>query len=177
VDVRTDGWPVLVQAARKRDSAIVTCLLDHGATIPATAEARQAALLKAAEEGSLALVHLLLAGGGDVHAADRTGQTALHKAVGGTVASSATPEEYCATVKLLLVSGADAHATDKDGKTALDLARVRGRTALVELLQAHQAPREATHERSGPTSQRQSLRSVVTLLEVFLKYMKRFRPR
>jgi ankyrin repeat protein len=177
VDVHTNGWPVLVQAVRKGDSAIVTRLLEHGASIPATSEARQDALLRAAEEGSLATVHLLLERGTDVHAADKTGQTALHKAASGATASSATPGDYSDVVKLLLVSGADTHATDQDGRTALDLARARGCTAVVELLQSDEAPRDLAHAEGHKTSPYETFRSSVTLLEVFLKYLKKFRLR
>jgi ankyrin repeat protein len=176
VDVRANGWSLLAQAVRKGDSIIVARLLEHGATIPATAEARQGALLKAAEEGSLATVHLLLERGTDVHAADETGQTALHKAAHGMAASSATAEDYPGVVKLLLVSGADVRATDQDGKTAVDLAKARGRTAIAELLQAHEAPQDMTHEEGRTPSSYETFRTSVSLLELFLKALKRFRP-
>lgn len=176
VDVHTNGWPLLAQAARKGDSAIVARLLERGATIPATAEARQDALLKAAEEGSLAIVHILLERGADIHAADKTGQTALHKAAGGMAASSATVGEYSGVVKLLLVSGANPHATDQDGKTALDLARAKRRTAIVELLQAQEAPQSATLGKGKTTSSHETSWISVSLLELFLKVFKRLRP-
>jgi ankyrin repeat protein len=76
--------------------------------------------------------------GGDVNAAARTGDTALHLA-----ASQGLTE----VVQLLLDKGGKADATNNAGDTALHLAAARGRNAVIRALAAKGAPLDAANKK------------------------------
>ncbi len=78
----------------------------------------------------------LLAGGADVGATDRHGQTALHLAVragGNTKQDNAKRRDLTAS---LLEAGASVKAADPQGNTALHVAAIKGRTETLPLLVA-----------------------------------------
>lgn len=86
-----------------------------------------AALLLSPPFGDAGAVKMLLDGGADANARDPKGRTLLML----TVSSDAILVD---TVKSLIERGAELDAKTPEGKTALDFARLRGATAVVDLL-------------------------------------------
>jgi ankyrin repeat protein len=80
---------------------------------------------KAATSNDLDKLKLLIAGGADIHAKDKYGQTALHEA---------SRYGYTEALKLLIAGGADIHAKDQDCRTALHEASRNGHTEVLKLL-------------------------------------------
>lgn len=100
--------------------------------MPTVAEGPHADLIKAASKGDAALARSLLAGGADVRAKDRFGNTALiYAALGG----------HTEVVRLLLESGADPLAANQIGMTAPKLAAAHGHSEIVELFESHKTTR------------------------------------
>ncbi len=111
---------------------------------------------------SLATV-MLLDRGADVHATDRAGRTLLMLAA----ASDALPVDV---VKTLIARGVDVNAKAPTGDTALGLARLHGRTAVVDALTAAGArdvpsPQEAQATPSRATSIAAAIARSVPLLQ------------
>jgi len=77
--------------------------------------------------GNLEEIAALLEGGADVNAAGELGNRPLHEAVS---------QEHVAVVQFLLDHGASVQEMNDERMTALDLARLRGRQDIVELLSA-----------------------------------------
>jgi ankyrin repeat protein len=118
-------------------------------------------LHRAAQEGGMALVKLLLASGADVNAQDNYGNTPLHEAAlnghkevvallltckadfnarnknGETPLHRAAMTGHNDVAELLLANGADVNAKDNGSTTPLQLAVVNGRQDMVELLRQH----------------------------------------
>ena len=124
------SWPgqaPLIWAAEAGDIQTLAALLDHGAG--KIQPHLDIALASAATRGWLAGVRLLIDHKANPNApSPLAGYTPLMLAV------------YCddldlALVQLLLDKGADPKATGKNGETALSLAKKRGRTVMVELLE------------------------------------------
>jgi ankyrin repeat protein len=116
------------------------------------------ALQETAVFGDLKAVRLMLEHGADVNAFDPLGRTTLMYAA----ISDLLPLE---TVKLLVEHGADVNARNKHtkagdaGLTVLDIAKLNGRTPIVEYLEAHGAnssaqPEVALHPRQSNTVRR-----------------------
>ena len=91
---------------------------------------RQTALHRAARQGHVEVVRLLLEHQADTGAIDRDGRTAL---------LMATREKHETVVKLLVECHADVNRQDKDGLTALYWAARNRDKAIVKLLLEHQA--------------------------------------
>jgi ankyrin repeat protein len=113
------GATPLMRAAKNGDVAMMDVLLAHGAVAGRTMPTGMMALLFAATPGrrksardALAAATLCLDHGADVNAADATGQTALHLAVG-------LSDDL---VKYLVQRGARLDAKDRFGRTPLDVA-------------------------------------------------------
>lgn len=124
--VRTDkeGDSALGIAIDNGQREVAAALLDGGASTrsagyesreAALAAARDGALLRAAEEGTIEEVTPLLSEGAPVDARDRRGRTPLLRA-----AASSSPNPL--VISLLLERGADVAAADHAGDTALILA-------------------------------------------------------
>jgi len=100
----------------------------RGADVKARHNGGGGALLPAAQLGDTGVVKLLLENGAEVNARHASGYTALMYAA---ASESNDPE----MIKALLASGAEIGAKAKDGETALSLARRKGNTEIVRLLE------------------------------------------
>ena len=126
-DVQAGGRAPLVWAAEEGNVETIACLLRHGA-----AEYKKhlnEALFCAAVRGPSEAVKMLLDQGGDPSA--RAGFAGYTPLIGAAYSELKSP----AVVKMLLDKGADVKLKGADGQTALSLAKKRGHTAVVELLQ------------------------------------------
>jgi uncharacterized protein len=81
----------------------------------------------AAVRGDLEEIYALLDGGADVNASGELGYTALHEA---------TSQEHFDAVRVLLEAGARTDIRNEFGDTALDIASLRNRQSLVDLLKS-----------------------------------------
>ncbi|KDQ07885.1 hypothetical protein BOTBODRAFT_119484, partial [Botryobasidium botryosum FD-172 SS1] len=90
--------------------------LGAGGDVEKTEGRRRTRLHKAAQEGDLRLVELLLRFGANVHAPDYADDHPLHKAV------ELTGPEAIPIIKALLKAGADVNAQNRDGDTPLSRA-------------------------------------------------------
>jgi ankyrin repeat protein len=114
------GDTALHAAAAGYRVEIAKMLLAAGADVNAAGNHRRSAPLHYAADGSgfvpkrqVAMIRLLLDAGADIHAQDKNGATALHRAVRTRCA---------AAVKYLLDAGADATIRNLPGSTAFHLA-------------------------------------------------------
>jgi Ankyrin repeats (many copies) len=114
-----------------KHSAIVKLLLEHGADAvlntmqcyACTCCGHVSALMMCKDT---AILKLLLAAGGDVHAVTSSGDTCLH---------IAAKQNYSAPVVCLLIkAGADMHARNSEGETAAQVAYGHGNTLIEQLL-------------------------------------------
>ncbi|HWO01122.1 MAG TPA: ankyrin repeat domain-containing protein [Blastocatellia bacterium] len=122
-DVKGAGRQALASAHRAKCTKCLEILLEHADRQTASI----AAVLFATPGGDASAVKALLDRGADANARDPHGNTLLALAAN----SDAIPVE---TVKSLIERGADLNAKDADGRTALDCAKLRGSTAVVDLL-------------------------------------------
>ena len=78
VDERTNGWPLLVEAASEGHAAVVRALVESGAAVDAMDNNGWTALHLAAENGNPEVVELLLKHTEDLNAKADKGHTAPH---------------------------------------------------------------------------------------------------
>lgn len=126
-DLQAGGRAPLVWAAEEGNVETVACLLRNGAG--KNQVHLNQALFSAAVRGPVAAVQLLLERGGDPSA--RAGFAGYTPLMGAAYSELNSAE----MVKLLLDKGADVKIQGANGETALSLAKKRGRTAVVELLE------------------------------------------
>ena len=128
-------------AAKERSEGVAALLLANGADVNAKTRWRKTTPLHyAAGRGSAVMVSMLLAGGADVNAEDEMHVTPLHFAVDSNASYNwswhyVTDGDREEVVALLLANGADVNAAGK-GLTPMDLARRRGKAAVLALLEA-----------------------------------------
>ncbi len=117
----------LNQAVMNEHTAVVSVLIEHGAPLNtvATGYPRGTPLAIACNFGPLEMVRHLLDLGADPNVSSR-GMTPLHYAV------SVDEPEF---VRVLLDAGADPSLTDSEGRTALTIAKLEGRSEIVELFE------------------------------------------
>lgn len=126
-DIHAGGRPPLVWAAEEGNAETVAILVKHGAG--KNKKHLNQALFSAAVRGPDGAVRLLLEHGGDPSApAGFAGYTPL-------MGAAYSELESLATVRLMLEKRADVKVKGANGETALSLAKKRGRTQIVELLQ------------------------------------------
>lgn len=123
-------------AAVADDEESLALLLAAGASAKlVTSRYDGTALIAAAHLGHDGVVRQLIRAGAPLDHVNNLHWTALIEAVvlgdGGA--------RHQAVVRDLLAAGADRRLTDRDGRTALDLARARGYTAMVRLLETPSA--------------------------------------
>ena len=106
--VKTDGEPQ--QSAPLPKEKPYEPVADAAKPELLTAKAPDISLLKAAIDGNIETVKLLIANGADVNARDKDGETPLHEASSGG---------YKEIIELLIAKGADVNARNEDGKTPL----------------------------------------------------------
>ncbi len=97
----------------------------------------------AATRGAVEEVMALLEGGADIDARGESGNTALHEAVG---------QGHVDVVRALLGGGASRCRRNADGRTAADLARLHGRSKLVDMLEAEVLPETRAERRPTNSS-------------------------
>jgi ankyrin repeat protein len=127
------GARALLVAHLSGQKAAVGALAAVGATLEATDEAGETALVWAAGlEHPVQLVRAAIRGGADLNAASRTGETALMTAV---------RHRRRNVVRMLRLAGADLQAVDRDGWSALMFAvRAGDRKVVSSLLRAGANP-------------------------------------
>ncbi|MGE5193222.1 MAG: ankyrin repeat domain-containing protein [Deltaproteobacteria bacterium] len=126
-DVHAGGRPPLAWAAEEGNVETIAALLKQGAG--ENKNHLNQALFSAAVRGPTAAVKLLLEKGGDPGA--RAGFAGYTPLMGAAYSESKSTE----SVRLLLDKGADVKLKGANGETALSLAKKRGRTDVVKLLQ------------------------------------------
>lgn len=126
-DVAAGGRPPLAWAAEEGNLATVAALLKHGAADDKNG--LNQALFNAAVRGPHAAVLLLLEHGGDPNA--RSGFAGYTPLMGAAYSELKSIE----TLKSLLKKGGDVQVKGANGETALSLAKKRGHTDVVEILQ------------------------------------------
>lgn len=169
-----DGRTMLHWASSGGHTALVTCLLEHGAMANALDELGWTPLHIAVSGGHAEIVAALVSAGGDPFAINSSGQLALHYAssrnrldcarllldtAGERAAAMAsfpdrgnnTPLHRAAAagltdmITVLLEAGSEVCAVDRDGSTALHLATVEQQPRAVQLL-AHMV--RSAHQRA-----------------------------
>ena len=121
------GPGALVAAAEQGDLAAVKQLLASGVSANATDATGVTPLLMGALSGHAEVVAALLAAGAK-------GDTANTQS-GGTALMAAALNGHVAVVEKLLAAKVNVAAKNKGGTTALDIARVKGQSAVVKLLE------------------------------------------
>jgi ankyrin repeat protein len=124
------SWPgqaPLIWAAEEGNLETLACLLEHGAA--KVQQHLDFALSSAAQRGPISLVRLLIEHGANPNTPSPiAGYTPLMWAA---YSENVDPE----TIRLLLDKGADSQAKGVNGETALSLAKKRGHSVVVELLE------------------------------------------
>ncbi len=128
--------PALARALHAMHPRVVDVLLEHGATLPATAGKT---LVAAAGRAELAMVELLVRRGVDVDSKKANGRTATHEA---------SAYGRSVVLRLLIALGANLNALDADGRTPLMTAVANGRAAIARLLLGAGASPDAVHQRA-----------------------------
>lgn len=119
-------------AAMAGDTVMIASALDAGAVIDSLdPEGNRRPLNYAAINNRVPAVRLLLARGAPIDRPNRTGFTPLHHAAEGRALDA---------LRLLLTAGADPTLRTGQGALAIDIARARGDTTAVRLLERAQRP-------------------------------------
>jgi serine/threonine-protein phosphatase 6 regulatory ankyrin repeat subunit B len=123
--------PLLFEAVRRDDHALVKVLLEHRADPNTPLDSGETLLVRAVRDAEAATVHALLAAGARVDERIPGGSTALIEAARvGKIEVAST----------LLAGGASANAVLEDGTSAADVARRFGHNRLASLLRRRGAP-------------------------------------
>lgn len=122
-DVKGSGPVMLLNAMRARCKPCLDTLLVN----PDRRALTSAAVQLCPPRGDARVLKELIDRGADVNARDGLGNTLL-------MLAASSDGILTDTVKTLVDHGADLNATNPNGETALDLAKLRGRTPVVDLL-------------------------------------------
>jgi ankyrin repeat protein len=142
------------------ESAKMLLAISEGASMTRMFSAVEKSDKSPATANRLAIVRTLIEGGVDVNAADKEGDTALHKATqmgdveviglllasaadvnartktGRTALMTAAVWSFAECTSALLAAGADVELSTQDGKTAMSIARDNKHTEVLKLLEA-----------------------------------------
>jgi ankyrin repeat protein len=136
--LENDRYDAVTIASVADDEETLQALLDLGASAKlVTSRYDGTALIAAAHLGHDGVVRRLIASGAPVDHVNNLGWTALIEAV---VLGDGGPRHQ-ACVRHLLAGRADRRIADRSGRTPLDLARARGYTAMVALLEGPETRR------------------------------------
>lgn len=128
-----DRYDAVTIASVADDEATLRVLLANGASAKlVTSRYDGTALIAAAHLGHDGIVRQLIAAGAPLDHVNNLHWTALIEAI---VLGNGGPRHQ-ATLRALLDAGASTRLTDRTGRTPLELARGRGYTAMVEMLQS-----------------------------------------
>jgi ankyrin repeat protein len=143
--IKTDeGTTALMAASSGGYAEVVKLLLDKGANVNIKTKEGITALMEASSGGYAEVVKLLLDKGADVNIKTDEGITALMEASSGGYskkeifgkAQTAASERGCIEViKLLLAKGANINVKNSKGETALVIAKDKGKTEIVGMLE------------------------------------------
>jgi ankyrin repeat protein len=124
----------LITVAAVRDDARMVRIAIDGGNNPknVTSPYKGTALIAAAHLGNVEPVRVLIEAGAPLDHVNNLGWTALLEAV---ILGDGGPR-HVEIVALLLAAGARTEMTDREGATALELARRKGQTQIVRLLEA-----------------------------------------
>ncbi len=126
--VNVRGASPVFRAAQEGHPEVVCVLADKGANLDLAMEDGCTPVFLAAHKGHLELVRILHQYKARLHdAVGSSGTTSLH---------SAAYNGHLDVVRYLARHGADIVHLDNDGKSPLDLARAKGRTSVISLLEA-----------------------------------------
>ena len=125
VDERTNGWPLIVEAASEGHGAVVRALVESGAAVDAMDNNGWTALHLAAENGHAECVVALAGAGADVNAEDDSGKRPIHQAALGGSAPC---------IAALVHAGADADALNGDGFAPIHIAAMNGHATCIDAL-------------------------------------------
>jgi len=128
-----DRYDAVTIAAVADDEATLRVLLELGASArQVTSRWDGTALMAAAHLGHDGVVRQLIAAGAPLDHVNNLHWTAVIEAI---VLGDGGPRHQ-ATLRALIDAGADLQRADREGRTPLQLARLRGYTAMVQMLQA-----------------------------------------
>jgi ankyrin repeat protein len=115
-----------LEAAKNGQTDVVVLFLRAGMDSETADQQGKTALIWAATQGHADTVKALVANGAQLNNTDNQGQTAL---------MSAVRWDHIDCALALLAKGADVNAKAVDGSTALSIAKAKGNTDLVKVLQ------------------------------------------
>lgn len=130
--LENDKYDAVTVAAVADDEATLRVLLSHGASAKLTTSRYDGtALIAAAHLGHDGVVKQLIAAGAPLDHVNNLHWTALIESIvlgnGG--------RRHIETLRALVMAGANLHLTDRNGNTPLTLARTRGYTEMVKILE------------------------------------------
>ena len=117
----------LIYASSAGDTDVVRLFLEHGANPNTKTPYGNTALIVASKKGHVSVIDALLKHGADVNLSSLD--------LGATALTWASYEGHPDVVGLLIEHGADIHHRNKEGKNALMLAKERGHTEVVKILE------------------------------------------
>ena len=126
--------PLLWKAASENDIELCINLLEDPSIDADETHKLWTPLMKAAEEGHVEVVQMLLDRGADIKAMNKKGRDALSFAAAPSI-KRLTNDKHLHVLRLLVERGADPHHKDEARQTAKERARVQGNDAIVAYLE------------------------------------------
>jgi uncharacterized protein len=121
------GATALLGAAEYGHIDVIKALIEAGADVNAKSKLNRTALMLSAVNGHTSTVNALLAAGADINCKDTK--------FGTTPLMGAAVSGHMEILKALINKGAKLDEVSINGMTALDMAKARGRTEVVQILQ------------------------------------------
>ena len=129
-----DAAPLLWKAASENDIELCRNLLEDPSIDADETHKLWTPLMKAAEEGHVEVVQMLLDRGADIKAMNKKGRDALSFAAAPSI-KRLTNDRHLHVLRLLVERGADPHHKDEARQTAKERARVQGNDVIVAYLE------------------------------------------